>query len=133
MRQLGGDRLEAEIRCLACGDSLYFLPDSYPLVFHCEGGHFLTIRDLLDEALPAGRAPLPDALTHWGHKAQVLHQLAARSLERGQILVAADFQETAGRIDQWIQQLRALLPHGAAPSPAPEPPSEREGGIPSRG
>jgi len=126
MNKLGGDLLEAEVRCIACGDSLYFLPHSYPLVFHCENGHFLTIRDLLDDVVPTGSTPLPSALTYWGQKALLLHQLAARSLERGQVLVAADFQETAGRIDQWIAQLKALLPR-AEPAPTPKPPEPLRG------
>ncbi len=100
---------EAEVGCIACGKPLYFLPHSYPLAFHCENGHFLTVKDLLDEFLPGDRKPPAPALEFWGQKAVLFHQLAARALEQGHALIAADFQETAGRIDHWIVQLRTLL------------------------
>jgi len=109
--KLKGDPLprEAEVCCIACGGPLYFLPHSYPLAFHCGNGHFLTVRDLLDEYLPRDKQPPPSALEFWGQKAILFHQLAARALQGGHALIAADFQETAGRIEQWIVQLRTLL------------------------
>jgi hypothetical protein len=121
---LGGYLLprEADVHCIACGSALYFLPDSYPLAFHCENGHFLTIQDLLDEFLPLGRAPDAPALEFWERNARLLHQLAAQALEQRHALNAADFQDSACRIDRWVAQLRMLLPkpppEAAGPGPA---------------
>ena len=119
--RLGGDPLPAEVdvRCIACGGGLYFLPDSYPLVFHCELGHFLTIEDLLDEFLPLGKTPIAPDLEFWERGARMLHELAARALEGGHALNAADFQDTAGRIDRWVGQLRLLLPRTSRAGEAP--------------
>jgi hypothetical protein len=115
--RLGGDPLpaEAEVHCIACGGELYFLPDAYPLAFHCVEGHFLTIQDLLHEFLPLGKAPEAPNLDFWERSARLLHQLAARSLELRHVLNAADFQDTANRIDRWVAQLRELLPKGGPP------------------
>jgi hypothetical protein len=119
--RLGGDPLPAEVdvHCIACGSGLYLLPDSYPLVFHCEQGHFLTIQDLLDEFLPLGRTPKTPDLEFWERGARMLHQLAARALEGGHALNAADFKDTAGRVDRWVAQLRLLLPRTAPGAGAP--------------
>ena len=100
---------ETDVRCIACGKSLFFLPDSYPLVFHCEDGHFLTIQDLLDEELPQGKTAPTAALEFWTRKAGHLRALAASSLGLGHAFIAADLQDTAGRIDQWVTQLKGLL------------------------
>ena len=110
--KLGGDPipLEAEVHCIACGNPLSFLPDSYPLAFHCEGGHWLTMQDLLDEGFPRPEGAPAAALTFWARQALLLHRLAGQALERGHAFIAADFQETAGRIDNWVAQLRTLLP-----------------------
>jgi hypothetical protein len=118
---LGGDPLpqEADVHCIACDGDLFFLPDCYPLTFHCENGHFLTIRDLLDEFLPLGKTPNAPALEFWERSARLLHQLAGRALEQRHALNAADFKESADRIDQWTRQLRMLLPGTAPPGRAP--------------
>jgi len=117
--RLGGDLLprEAGVHCIACGDELYFLPDSYPLAFHCQSGHFLTIQDLLDEFLPLGKTPDSLDLEFWERSARLLHQLAARAMEERHALNAADFQDTADRITRWVAQLRLLVPR--TPSAAP--------------
>ena len=127
--RLGGDPLprDVDVTCIACGGDLYFLPDSYPLAFHCVQGHFLTIQDLLHEFLPLGKAPAAPNLEFWERSARLLHQLAARSLELHHALNAADFQDTANRIDRWVSQLRVLLPK---PSPSPEDDSERRNRAP---
>jgi hypothetical protein len=121
--KLGGELLprDAEVRCIACGDSIYFLPDSYPLAFHCENGHFLTVQDLLEEYLPAEKTPQPCALEYWESKSRLLQELARRALSGGYALIAADFQETAGRIDGWGKNLQKLL----AGNPGPVGHSER--------
>ena len=128
---LGGDLLpqEADVHCIACGSDLYFLPDSYPLAFHCMNGHYLTIQDLLDQFLPLTRAPSIPTLEVWERGARVLHELAAQSLQQRHALNAADFQETAGRIDRWVAQLRLLLPKTAS-SPSPQDSTERRNRAP---
>jgi hypothetical protein len=118
MNPYKGDPLPqgAKVGCIACSEPLYFLPDSYPLAFHCGNGHFLTVPDLLDGYLPQDRkAPMP-ALELWKQNAILFHRLAAQAMEGGHALVAADFQETAGRIDQWVAQLRTLLHHDKRPA-----------------
>jgi len=127
--KLGGDPLpaEADVHCIACGSELYFLPDSYPLAFHCVEGHFLTIQDLLHEFLPLGKAPEVPNLEFWERSARLLHQLAARALELRHVLNAADFQEMAIRIDRWVAQLRTLLPKTGPP---PEGDYERRNRAP---
>ena len=111
MMSLGNDPVpgEVEVRCIACGRPLSFLPDSYPLVFHCGTGHFWTIQDLLDEELPQGKGTPMAAVEFWARKAGHLRGLAASSLGRGHAFIAADLQDTARRIDQWVTQLRGLL------------------------
>jgi hypothetical protein len=110
---------DADVCCIACGEPLYFLPDSYPLVFHCEGGHFLTVRDLLDESLPLAKKPRRPALECWRRKSLLFEDLAGQALLGGHALVAADLQETAGLIDMWAASLIKLLgPDAPSASPA---------------
>ena len=91
---------------MLCDRTLYFLSDSYPLAFRCEMGHFLTLTDLLQDALTD---PPARALEQWPRRARLLRQLAARSSERGHTFAAADFQEAANRIDRWVQSLRRMI------------------------
>ena len=100
----------ADIRCIACGGFLYFMPDSYPLAFQCQSGHFLTLKDLLDALLLPEDAPSEGTANDWGGKALLLHRLAGRALKNGHPLAAADFQEAALRVDQWVSKLRRLVP-----------------------
>jgi hypothetical protein len=122
---LGGDPLprDVDVRCIACGDPLYFLPDSYPLVFHCGSGHFLTVQDLLDDSVPLGKGPRPAALEYWRGKSRLLQELAGHALSSGNALAAADLQETAERIVQWTRSLRKLLGPDST-SAAAAPPGE---------
>jgi hypothetical protein len=112
---------DTQVRCVVCAGALYFLPDSYPLAFHCEDGHFWTVKDLLDEFMPLGKTPPPSALEYWQRVARQFHELAARAHQGRHPLVAADFKETAVRIDQWEQALRRLLAVSAPPPTGPEP------------
>jgi hypothetical protein len=112
---------ETQVRCVVCEETLHFLPDSYPLAFHCENGHFWTVQDLLDEFMPLGKTPPPSALEYWQRVSRQFHDLAARAHQGGHTLVAADFQETAVRIDEWERALRRLLAAGAPASTCPEP------------
>jgi len=123
---------DAEVRCIACGNPLYFFPDCYPLAFHCEDGHFQTVRDLLDELLPLRKAPQPTALEHWRRKSLLLEELAGRALTGGHALAAADLLETADRITCWVHSLRKLLdPHRAHPAAGREAPTApARSGIP---
>jgi hypothetical protein len=112
----GSDPLPLEIvGCIACDTQLYFLPDSYPLVFHCGNGHCFTITDLLDDPHLLDRMSRGSTVKCWEGKAYLLHDLAGRALRNGNAFTAADFQEAAGRFDNWVAQLRALssppVPH----------------------
>ena len=105
----GNDPLPHEVvGCFACGSQLYFLPDSYPLVIHCGNGHFFTITDLLDDPLLLERMSRGSTVKCREGKAFLLHELAGRALNHGDVFTAADIQEAAGRIDTWVAQLRAL-------------------------
>jgi hypothetical protein len=117
-RERGGESLPegARIDCNACGGTLYYFPDSYPLAFHCESGHFFTVRDLLDELLAHGRNAPTSTLQSWRGNAMLLRQMAGRALEGGHAFAAADLQETAHRIDLWVAKLQVLLP-GGTPEP----------------
>src|SRR5438045_405823 len=121
-RELGGEirARRNEVDCIACGGSLYFLPDSYPLAFTCRKGHFMTLKDILDKLLLPGEAPSESALQCWEGKAMLLHRLAARALKAGHAFTAADFQETANRVDEWVAKLRVLLPRQAPAPPVTE-------------
>jgi len=112
---------DTQVRCVVCEGPLYFLPDSYPLAFHCESGHFWTVQDLLDEFMPLGKTPPPSALEYWQRVARQFHELAARALQGRHTLVAADFQETAVRIDGWERALRRLLAAGSPEPTSSEP------------
>jgi hypothetical protein len=101
-----------QAHCVVCEGSLYFLPDSYPLAFHCNNGHFWTVQDLLDEFMSLGKTPPSSALEYWQRVSRRFHELAARAHQAQQTLVAADFQEAAVRIDQWEQALRRMLSVG---------------------
>lgn len=108
---LGGIPLpgNAEVGCIACGQSLHLLPDSYPLVFHCQAGHFMTVQDLLEELLPMGRAPQPSAVEYWSRTSLFIEELAARALECGHVRLASDLEEAADRLCYWTESLKTLL------------------------
>jgi hypothetical protein len=97
---------DTEVHCISCGGALFFLPDAYPLAFHCDQGHFQTIRELLDGSSLQGHRPPAGALEYWGAKSVLLYQMAASALEQGHVFLAADFQETADRIDLWVSFLK---------------------------
>lgn len=96
--------------CIACSSPLYFIPDSYPLSFHCRNGHYLTLTDLLDDLLSTRKKHTPSTLDCWRARACLLHELAKRALQSGHAFAAADYQDAANRLDQWVTKLRALLP-----------------------
>ncbi len=100
---------EPDVFCPACGRSIAVRPHSYPLAFHCEGGHSLTLEDLLNDSLLRGEKSPATAFELWPQKVLLLRRLARRVLALGNALVAADLQESANRIDQWVSNLRALL------------------------
>ena len=108
-----GRTLLLDVHCITCDRAVYFWPDSYPLAFHCEKGHFLTLSDLLNDALADPPAP---ALELWPKRSSLLRRLASQSLERGHAFAAADFQEAANRVDRWVQNLRALLSKSHIPA-----------------
>src|SRR6516162_7113196 len=101
---------KTDVGCIACGGFLYFLPDSYPLAFRCQIGHFLTLKDLLDQLLLPEKGASLRPVKWWESKALLLHRLAGRALKSGHALSAADFQDAASRIDQWASALQVLLP-----------------------
>jgi hypothetical protein len=109
-----------EAACLACDRPLSFLPDSYPLVFRCENGHCLTLRDLLDHDWPRETEIrldlLESTLARWTARARMLHSLSGAALRYGHALIAADFKEAAGRIDGWTASLLSLRPKPAPPA-----------------
>ncbi len=103
-----------DIRCLACGGELYFLPDSYPLVFRCREAHLFLLEDLLNHTYPAkgqdGQwAPTLATLEFWKDRARLFRELTARALRGGQAFAAADFQEAGYRIDDWASKLATLI------------------------
>lgn len=100
---------EPAVECIVCGGPLTFFPDSYPLVFICDQGHGQTLRDVLDNLLLDRKLPRTSTVDFWEERIVLLRGLAARALRQGQIFAAADFQEAAGWVEQWVQTLRALL------------------------
>jgi hypothetical protein len=100
---------EADVFCPACSREIAVRPHSYPLAFHCAGGHSLTLEDLLNDSLLRGEKAAASAFELWPQKVILLRRLAGRVLRLGNTLVAADLQESANRIDQWVSSLRVLL------------------------
>lgn len=99
----------AGLDCVVCRGSLTLLPDFYPLAFHCEKGHFLTLTDLLDAFLSHGFATAGSTMECWQSKAVLLREFSARALKNGHTFMAADLQEAAQRVDNWVGKLRTLL------------------------
>jgi hypothetical protein len=138
--KLGANLLldESEALCLACNQAVAFQPDLHPLSFHCVAGHSLTLQDLLDDALLRGEKSPAFAFDLWPQKVMLLRRLAGQALVMGQGLAAADLQEAANRIDQWVSNLRVLLSResvalsaGAArPESAPRAPEDSAGKEP---
>ena len=100
---------DAEASCPACDRAIALQPSAYPLAFHCAGGHSLTLEDLLNDALLCGDRSPASAFELWPEKVILLRRLAGKALGLGNTLVAADLQEAATRIDQWVSNLRVLL------------------------
>jgi|SRR5882672_614033 len=98
------------VECIVCGGALNFRPEYYPLVFRCENGHSQTLRDILDELLLHRKTPHASTVECWEERMLLLRGLAEHALRRGQIFAAADFQEAAGWVEQWVRMLRLLLP-----------------------
>lgn len=96
------------IECIVCGGALRFFPDLYPLVFHCDGGHSQTLWDILDELLLHRKQPSASTVDYWKQKTVLLRSLAGKALRRGAILTAADLQEAASRVAQWVEKLEQL-------------------------
>jgi hypothetical protein len=102
----------AALKCIACNHPVTFRPDAYPLAFHCKNGHIFTLTDLLNELPPRGTAPLASTLKGWEERVFQLHELAGTALQGGYAFHAADLQEAANRIDQWLSKLQSLLSKG---------------------
>jgi hypothetical protein len=84
-------------------------PDADPLAFRCAGGHSLTLDALLHDALLRGDQSPASAFELWPQKVILLQRLARQALALGKTLVAAELQDSANRIDQWVSNLRVLL------------------------
>lgn len=101
------------VACIACGRPLRSFTGSYPLVFRCEGAHFFTLEDVLDQLPPSivsGREILPETtLALWKGHADLFHELSCEALWNGHPFAAADFKDAGNRIDTWVARLGALL------------------------
>ena len=100
---------ETSVDCIVCGGELNFAPDAYPLVFRCNEGHGQTLRDVLDELLLHRKSPRASTVDFWEERSLLLRGLAGRALREGHVFAAADFQEAAGWVEQWVDSLRLLL------------------------
>ena len=75
------------------------------LFFHCEQGHYLSIRDLLGEGFTADLEPSPETLRLWDDCERGLVDLARGALDEGQHLIAVKLQQAAIEIQQRLLTL----------------------------
>ena len=99
----------AEISCQACQEPLALVPDSQPLLFHCDEGHYFTLGELLDGIHARGLVQLVAELRTWRKRALEFYRLAGWALSNGHAFAAADLQEAGRRIDERIVALGTVV------------------------
>lgn len=111
------------VSCRKCHSPLRL--NFHPLLLRCEHDHLQTLEEALHHDLREGdceRGVIPWSMIRvWEHQARKLHELSGCAYVNGDSLVAADFQEAAHRIEDWMASLSTVMARRAV---SDEPPHQ---------
>jgi hypothetical protein len=98
--------LRAMFPCPRCGRTLVPAPMDASVIFHCKGGHELTLGEMLRAQSAVLKEGLERLLAEWGRQHQVLIETVEDARRNGYLDVAEIFNRHAKSLESRISKVR---------------------------